>query len=340
MINTFGFKPISFSWVALHPKPKGVIMFMGGAFFGSFPTLFYRYFLKELFEAGYTIVALPFRFSFRHWSLSIALLKEQEVIQKELIQSALYRGYECELYQEKSSYFWIGHSLGCKYIALLEFLSGDRWRQILHECSDQQNLQQVEELVNSLKTEKPSIKGQSSLLIAPDISDTSSAIPIPFLAQFLDQLGLGVLPTRKQTQCFVEHSRLFNLTALISFDKDDLAGSKTDGQKDEVQKQNSDVIWLIEQLRYRQLPILYQEILGQHLEPIGIRVGSYIVDLNPFDKFIKPIKNRLLEVFAIQFLKELKKREEFLSSSAHNSIVSSFQAIAEDKQERPLLKNG
>ena len=46
------FQPISFSWVALHPQPKGVIQFMGGAFFGSFPTVFYRYFLGQLFESG------------------------------------------------------------------------------------------------------------------------------------------------------------------------------------------------------------------------------------------------------------------------------------------------
>jgi len=52
MQSSFRFQPLLFSWVALHPKPKGVIQFVGGAFFGSFPTLFYRYFLSQLFEAG------------------------------------------------------------------------------------------------------------------------------------------------------------------------------------------------------------------------------------------------------------------------------------------------
>ena len=66
MNNSFKFRPISFSWVAIHPNPKGIIQFIGGAFFGTFPTVFYRYFLEELFKQGYTIIALPFKFSFRH----------------------------------------------------------------------------------------------------------------------------------------------------------------------------------------------------------------------------------------------------------------------------------
>jgi hypothetical protein len=42
------FQPLSFSWVAIHPNPKGVVQFIGGAFFGTFPTVFYRYFLAGL----------------------------------------------------------------------------------------------------------------------------------------------------------------------------------------------------------------------------------------------------------------------------------------------------
>jgi hypothetical protein len=60
------FQPVSFSWLALHPQPQGVIQFIGGAFFGSLPTLSYRDLLHRLYDAGYTVVAIPFRFSFRH----------------------------------------------------------------------------------------------------------------------------------------------------------------------------------------------------------------------------------------------------------------------------------
>jgi hypothetical protein len=41
MSNSFKFQPVSFSWVAVHPQPKGVVQFIGGTFFGSLPTLFY-----------------------------------------------------------------------------------------------------------------------------------------------------------------------------------------------------------------------------------------------------------------------------------------------------------
>lgn len=304
MLPIFRFSPVSFSWVAIHPEPKGVIQFIGGAFFGTFPTVFYRYFLQTLFDEGYTIIALPFRFSFRHWSIAIDLLKEQEVLRKEL---AIITGNSD--YQEKTNYFWLGHSLGCKYIALLEFLSGEQWQQIMTSCVEQKAYQQVEAIINNADLETASIFGQPSLLIAPDISDTDSAIPVPALARFLDRIGLGVLPTRKQTQCFIEASRLFNLTALISFKKDTLAGSQTDQFKNLQAQEKSDVLWLIKQLKTRKFPILHEELEGKHLEPLGVKFGKYIVDLNPFDKFIELLSRRRLEGVAIQFLDELRQRQ-------------------------------
>jgi hypothetical protein len=305
---TLRWKPVSFSWIAIHPNPKGVVQFIGGAFFGSHPTIFYRYFLKRVFEEGYTVIALPFRFSFRHWPIAISLLKEQQVLSKELTNIAKNLGYEHEIYQDKSNYFWIGHSLGCKYITLLEFFSGEDWEKILEGCVGNSELQyqQIETSLQDTEMERPSIKGQASLLIAPDISDTESAIPKPlaFVARFLDKVGLGVLPTKRQTQCFIEGSHLFNLTALISFNQDTIAGNKTD--------KNSDVFWMIEQLKLRKPPTLHEEMPGKHLEPIGIKVGDYIVDINPFDKFIKRIESRYLEEVVIKFLEQLKQRSEQL----------------------------
>jgi len=295
---------MSFSWVAIHPEPKGVIQFIGGAFFGTFPTVFYRYFLQTLFEEGYTIVALPFRFSFRHWSIAIDLLKEQERLRQELSKIT-----DNTVYQEKSNYIWLGHSLGCKYIALLEFLSGSEWQQIAGTCVKPDAYKQVEALLADAGLKGASIFNQPSLLIAPDISDTESAVPIRAVAQFLDRIGLGVLPKREETQCFIQRSRLFNLTALISFDKDTIAGSETDRLKSKKIQANSDVLWLIQQLETRKFPLLHQELHGKHLEPLGVRVGDYIVDLNPLDKFIERLSGRLLERYAVQFLAELKQRQ-------------------------------
>jgi hypothetical protein len=123
--------------------------------------------------------------------------------------------------------------------------------------------------------DRPSIKNQSSLLIAPDISNTESAIPVRSLAKLLDKFGLGVLPTREQTQCFIASSSLFNLTAIISFDRDEIAGSTNDIKKIPEQQKMSDVLWLIKQLNQKQLPLLSQEVEGKHLEPVGIKIGNY-----------------------------------------------------------------
>jgi len=307
MPPVFRFSPVSFSWVAIHPEPKGVIQFIGGAFFGTFPTIFYRYFLQSLFEEGYTIVALPFRFSFRHWAIAIGLLKEQEVLRQEL-STITGSGF----YQDKSNYFWLGHSLGCKYIALLEFLSGEHWRQITETCIEKQAYQQIEVILDSADLESASILAQPSLLVAPDISNTESAVPIRTIARFLDQVGLGVLPTREQTQCFIERSQLFNLTGLISFDKDMIAGSVMDQFKSKQIQENSDVLWLFQQLKTKKFPILHTELQGKHLEPLGVKVGKYIVDLNPLDKFVELLSGRLLERFAVKFLAQLRQHQNIL----------------------------
>lgn len=304
MTPSFKFRPLSFSWVAIHPEPKGVIQFVGGAFFGTFPTVFYRYFLRTLFEEGYTLIALPFRFSFRHWPIAIALLKEQYLLSAELFQLT-----GNSIYQEKSSYIWLGHSLGCKYIALLEFLSGEQWQQIIESCIKPGAAQQIKAIASSAGLENASILAQPSLLIAPDISDTESAIPVRIIAQFLDQMGLGVMPTRQQTQRLIDQSQLFNLTALISFEQDTLAGSKTDESKDQQKQADSDVLWLIQQLKTRKFPILHIELPGKHLEPLGVKLGQFIVDLNPFDKFIELLKRRQLERYALQFLTQLRQRQ-------------------------------
>lgn len=313
MEASFQFKPIKFSWVALHPNPKGVVQFIGGAFFGTFPTLFYRYLLRKLFEEGYTIVAMPFRFSFRHWPIAIQLLKEQEEVREAIAEEARRLGYRSDIYKADLSdvetpYYWVGHSLGCKYIALLEFLSGDRWREIVTECVDAKTVEWIEQLTADIQPQSVSIKGQPSLLLAPDISDTESAIPVPAIAHFLEKIGLGALPTRKQTQCFISQSQLFNLTAMISFNRDTVAGSEQDASKPPKQRDNSDVLWMLEQLKQRKPPLLHKEIPGKHLEPIGVQIGQYIVDLNPLDKFIKPLDQRFLEYFATEFLTELQRK--------------------------------
>jgi Protein of unknown function (DUF1350) len=271
--QSFKFSPISFSWVAIHPKPKGVVQFIGGAFFGTFPNIFYRYFLKQIFLEGYTVVALPFRFTFRHWSVAISLLREQETLRLLLAQRAKELGYDPSIYGKSSSYQWIGHSLGCKYIALLELLA--EWsqdtekvrRQIKRKTkkSDDQ-LKQIKESVKGLSI---SIKDQASLLMAPDISNTQDAIKVPLLPEFLDAIGLGVLPTKQETFDLIEESALFNLAKMISFDRDKIAGNL----KAPLTPDNT-VRMLIKILGGK---LLYEEVEGKHLRPLGLELGDSVV---------------------------------------------------------------
>ncbi len=281
------FYPVSFSWVALHPEPKGIIQFIGGAFFGTFPTLFYRHLLKELYREGYTLVALPFRFSLSHWQIAYSLLEEQHRLRQILPDMADRLGYETFLYRKVSSYHWLGHSLGCKYIALLELLSGrdDSVEAVLPEA-----------LISTYRS-SPGIWNQGSVLLAPDISDLESAIPIRFIVELFNRLHIGVRPNRQQTLDLIRQSELFNMTAMISFDQDTVAGSLTNSDVGV-----SDVLWLYEYLQTKSAPI--QELSGKHLEPIGWRIGDYIADFNPLDKFIKTLRNWQVANVAAGFLKK------------------------------------
>ncbi|PZD75182.1 hypothetical protein C1752_00475 [Acaryochloris thomasi RCC1774] len=243
------FRPISNSWVARHPSPKGVIQFIGGTLVGSYPTWFYKSLLQDLFDQEYTIVALPFRFTFRHWSVALSLLKEQQAIRQELCkisQSAGVSDQTIELYQDRTQYSWVGHSLGCKYIALLELLiEWQRDPQHLQKCINKltanpgSQIAQIKTGYRSLiesaaqADDQPveTIIDQVSILLAPVISDTKDAIPLPFLPQLIDGLGLGATPTQEETLKLIGDNSLFNLTGLIDFQADTCAGNRNSKDK-------------------------------------------------------------------------------------------------------------
>ncbi|NEQ08561.1 MAG: DUF1350 domain-containing protein [Moorea sp. SIO4E2] len=264
----FKFRPIPFAWVAIHPKPIGVVQLIGGAFFGSFPTIFYRYIAKRLFESGYTVVARPFRFTFRHWPVAIGLVKEEKTLFQGILEEAKKLGYEYSIYEEDYSargnnYFWLGHSLGTKYIALLELLSdleSKKLQEILGDCVGKDQYEQIEDSLRDAELKYISLINQPSVLMAPVISGTSSAVPVPFIADLVDRLGFGVLPTPEQTYCLIKNSRLFNLTALISFSKDKIA------------EEAGTVRWLEENLGNKLL--IDEKLPGKHLTPLGWLRGN------------------------------------------------------------------
>lgn len=270
------FKPINFNWVAIHPRPIGIVNFIGGAFFGTFPTIFYRYIFKQLFRQGYTIVALPFRFTFRHWSVAIALVRDREQLRRGIIAEAKRLGYEYKIYEEKPissnpNHFWLAHSLGCKYIALLELLTELEHREIrefLGDCVGEEQAADLERSLQGVDFEEISLRNQPSILLAPVISGIESAIPVPALADLVKKLGLDVQPTVKQTRCLINKSDLFGLTAAIAFAKDKIASNPDIGDDGEP---IGTVQWLqkhVPAIKFSQLPD------RGHLAPLGFRNGD------------------------------------------------------------------
>ncbi len=321
------FKPVSHSWVALHPKPKGVIQFIAGAFFGTFgPMLFYRYLLQSLFEQGYTIILLPFNFSFNHYVEAGFLMREQYEILPELVRMASVAGYDYEAYLNDKNFSWIGHSLGCKYISLLEGFTAlppepqDREqfiRNLLSTTSDksqvesviadinilfeelQQKIVEVQKIIctyvgREIKINSVFIKGQVSILLAPAIADTGSAIRPRFLADIIDNLGWGVKPTVQETRNLIKDSGLFNIMGLVCFKSDNIAKSTCEWFTNILQKPPED---------FRKI------VAGGHLRPLGIQLAKYVINL--FDKpLIESVqeRNKAFEYNVIQLLEELKEK--------------------------------
>jgi len=272
----FKFRPIHFNWVAIHPQPIGIVHVIGGAFFGTFPTIFYRYILRRLFEQGYTIIALPFRFTFRHWSVALALVRAQSELRKEIAAEAKRLGYEYQLYEEeptgsKPNHFWLAHSVGCKYIALLELLSDLEQRKIqevLGDCVGSDQDQQIENSLRGVALKDISLKNQPSLLLAPVLAGIESAVPFRSLAELVKKLGLDVQPNVKQTRCLINRSRLFNLTAAIAFSRDRIASNQ---EIDEDGEPKGTVEWLqkhVPSVKFSELPN------RKHLAPLGFRHGD------------------------------------------------------------------
>lgn len=221
----FRFYRLKGSKFALHPNPKGVVFFIGGAFFGTFPTIFYRSLLKEIFNRGYTIIAFPFRLTFDHWSTATNLAEDRYEIQQELTQKAKRLGYDYQIYQEHSNskdsnYIWLGHSLGCKYIALLELLTDlekQDFQLNLGTCVDDLQAESIIQLLSHISLDQISLLNQPSILIDPVISDLDNAVPIKSLRRIVNRF-IRVQPSREETYCLINKSKLFGLTSIIDLD--------------------------------------------------------------------------------------------------------------------------
>jgi len=197
------------------------------------------------------------------------LAKDQVELRRVLLAEAARLGYCTKLYQQEPKafegrYTWLGHSLGCKYIALLEVLSDlDDSETVFDGCIGSIQSQEIQTALKSSKVslEKLLLKGQSSLLIAPVISDLGGAVPIPALARFVRRyLRIDVLPKVEQTHCLITKSQLFNLTGLIGFTQDQIAGQTVE--------------WFKPYLVDKKFGLLFSTIQGRHLAPLGFLSGN------------------------------------------------------------------
>lgn len=261
----FRFKPLTTGWAAIHPQPQGVIFFIGGAFFGTFPTVFYRYLLRSLYQKGYTLVAFPFRFSFRHWSVAVSLANSKPQIRQELTELAKQQGYSYSLYGEDPNapafnYLWVGHSLGCKYIALLELLT-DRAKQdraVLNGCIGAGQSERLANALGDVSLKQISLLNQPSILLDPVISDLDGAVPIKSLRALVERF-IRVEPSIEQTYCLINRSQLFALTSVIAF----------------TSQLAKETVGTLEELLTLQLSSFKTLPLGNHLAVLGFKRGNF-----------------------------------------------------------------
>jgi Protein of unknown function (DUF1350) len=297
------FIPISHSWVALHPQPKGVVQFIGGALFGTIgSTFFYQNLLEFVYDRGYTIILLPFKFTFNHYQEAGFLIGEQYQILPELVRLSVLNHYDYTAYLDNENFYWLGHSIGCKYITLLEGFSAlpdsPQSRQLFIQkiSSKTQSLSrqqlivaEVETLIQDLQLQVDRvkqyikdlvgreiilgdriatlfIKGQISVLIAPDNSNTQSAIQFKQLADLLDRCGWGVFPTPTETNNLIIESDLFNRMGLVYFESDTTAQKTVTNFINIIKKPDE---------KYRSIQS------GGHLRPLGFSFFKLVI--NPFD---------------------------------------------------------
>ena len=298
-VENFSFESFSNSWVAIHPNPKGIIQFIGSFVFGSFPIKFYRYLLQNLFEQGYTIFVFRFPFTplkFDHWQFTTELLKEEYALRVEIIRF-LKKNHKTsdnnlEIYLNDSNYYWLGHSLGCKYITLLEILSNDvNQRELFlqkslanrynHKLLSQlksvdiarENAErEISKILNRpIKINQYFIQNQPSILLAPEISNTVTVngITIP-TAKPLSKFELLVSPNLRETKSMIAQStNLFNLTGIISFSQDFIA--------------RDDVNFLCKQLSLKSISSpLHKEFFGWHLDPNAVEIKHLGACINRF----------------------------------------------------------
>jgi hypothetical protein len=246
------------STVYLSATPVRMVHFIGGFTFGSLPQIFYRRLAEALCsEKHYSVVLHPFPFNPfvpDHWNLALALYERLRTLQ---LRDLPRLSDNNPFYLKRNNHVWLGHSLGCKLIELLELLSlpPDTRHAALREILSAAETHRIERLIGDTvsrlkgmasqitpeaaatadenfslewnrqltrrKDGEPLqfILDQASVLMAPQISGATR-----IAATNLRLYNAGVQPSWEQT-CYLVRSQcsIFHLTEMIRFSDDTIA---------------------------------------------------------------------------------------------------------------------
>ncbi|MBH8554409.1 DUF1350 family protein [Nostocaceae cyanobacterium CENA357] len=345
------FQPVSFSWVALHPQPKGVIQFIGGAFFGTFgPMFFYRYLLECLFKQGYTIILLPFNFTFDHYTEASFLIREQYKLIPELVRMAELAGYEFKTYLDDSNFSWIGHSIGCKYIALLEAFSAlpkkrneleAFIREIVKKTSGslspekqdkkvQSIVNDLENLINGLEDKRSEAKRLTSYYVNQYVAKRSiyfDDLEVKITSIFIkNQASLLLAPVNTGLDSAIKPKTLADFLSRLGFNvkptpEETYALIKNSNlfnllglvyfSLDNIGKSTRE--WFFNHLK-KPPEDFRAKLKGGHLRPLGLRLGNFV--LNFPDTFSVPFiqsvnqRNAEFEIYILQLLDYLEQKHQ------------------------------
>lgn len=244
------------STVFLSPEPVRMVHLIGGFTFGSLPQIFYQRLAERLCrEKRYSVVLHPFRFTPLlpdHWALALGLYERLRMLQLRDLPLLSARD---PFYLFRRNHVWLGHSLGCKLIELLELLSlpFDQRHAALLAILRPEEVQRIEQLIggtvqrlqtlaqglgDSSEARDPfAVEWQRQLTrrqqaVEPQfILDQASVLMAPQLsgATRLPGTGLRLVDSRVQPSweqtCYLVRSQqsIFHLTDVIRFEEDQIA---------------------------------------------------------------------------------------------------------------------
>jgi hypothetical protein len=185
-------KQVEQNWVLTPPQPKGVVHFLGGAFFAAAPQISYGRLLEKLASHSYVIVATPFINTFDHRQIAVDVHRS-------------FQQARSKLFLDYFPIFGIGHSMGCKLHLLINSLfQSDRNGNIFiayNNYSANQSIPFFKELASTIP-EMSAMEFEPSPQATLEIVERDYDIPHNLLIRFfnddIDEIpALSKLLTRK-----------------------------------------------------------------------------------------------------------------------------------------------